>query len=226
MYPTLYSFRRCPYAIRARYTLALLNFPVVLREIVLKNKPQALLDLGGRSSVPQLITCEGRRYPESLDIIFYALQASESELVQRIWPKNQPDQVKILTWIRYNDGKFKHWLDRYKYADRYPEFNQEYYRTKAEIFLQRLNQRLSHSAFLCGENMSLADIGVFPFIRQLSMVDIKWFEASPYEHLNRWLKGFTEQALFTDVVMEKFIPWLEDSAPIVFPREKNSLCNG
>lgn len=159
----LYSFRRCPYAIRARYGLVLLGVQVQLREVILKNKPAELLALGGRSTVPQLVH-EEERYPESLDIIFWALErASNRILVEQIWPSNKLQQAKIMAWVKYNDQCFKPWLDRYKYADRYPEHSEAYYREKAEVFLQRLDSRLSRSSYLMGPQMTLADIAVFPF---------------------------------------------------------------
>ena len=212
----LYSFRRCPYAIRVRYTLAILELRVQLREVVLKNKPAALLNLGGRSTVPQLLA-DGQRYPESLDIIFWAIKHTKhADVSEQLWPENAQQQAKVQAWIGFNDHCFKPWLDRYKYADRHPEQVQSYYREKGERFLKRLEQRLKHSRFLMGEKMTLADIAVFPFIRQFAGVDLKWFEQSHYPYLKCWLNSFVESDCF-QTVMTKFPAWEESQEVVCFP---------
>lgn len=218
MLPVLYSFRRCPYAIRARYTLTLLDLTVELREVVLKSKPDALLALGGRTTVPQLIDVDGTRYPESLDIIFWALSNTTNDsLVEKLWSNSTRQKHKIKVWINYNDGFFKYWLDRYKYADRYPEYNEEHYRQKGEVFLSRLEKRLARSKYLLGNNMTIADVAVFPFVRQFAGVNSNWFENSEYHCLNAWLKGFVESEVFNKVVMKKLPAWSEEQSVVLFP---------
>ncbi|WP_421849020.1 glutathione S-transferase [Marinomonas sp.] len=218
MLPVLYSFRRCPYAMRARYVIAFLGVSVQLREVVLKSKPAALLELGGRSSVPQLVDVDGIRYPESLDIIIWALSKSgDSDLVNQLWPLKGNQQNKMKAWIAYNDKFFKHWLDRYKYADRYPESSESYYRDKGEVFLRRLDKRLSRNEFLLGESMSVADIAVFPFIRQFSGVNQGWFELSQYNNVKRWLAEFVNSEMFKSVVMVKYAAWEAGQEDILFP---------
>lgn len=218
MLPVLYSFRRCPYAMRARYTIALLGITVHLREVILKSKPAALLKLGGRSSVPQLIDIDGVRYPESLDIIFWALsQSNDSNLVNQLWPLKNSQQNKIKAWIAYNDNFFKHWLDRYKYADRHPEFSENYYRNKGEVFLRRLDKRLSRNEFLFGNDISVADIALFPFVRQFAGVNQEWFESSQYHNVIRWLAGFVNSCMFKSVVMVKHSAWQAGQENILFP---------
>ncbi|MFD1384573.1 glutathione S-transferase [Rhodanobacter aciditrophus] len=212
----LYSFRRCPYAMRARYAIAYLDVPVQLREVVLKNKPAELLELGGRSTVPQLLD-DGQRYPESLDIIFWALErAEDKEVINCLWPNDGKLQANIMAWIRFNDDCFKPWLDRYKYADRHPEHTETFYREKGERFLKRIESRLSHQAYLRGDTLSLADIAVFPFIRQFAGVDSKWFEQSHYPALRRWLNGLLEGELFQRI-MKKYPAWQSDQEPTYFP---------
>ena len=218
MFPVLYSFRRCPYAIRARYAISFLGLRVYLREVDLKSKPQALLLLGGRSSVPQLIDIEGSRYPESLDIIFWSLSRVEHRLdVECIWPRECTKRNNMVAWIRYNDNIFKTWLDRYKYADRYPEYSQDYYYKKGEVFLKRLNQRLAKEPYLFGEKLSLADVAIFPFVRQFAAVNQKRFDESHYHHLKLWLQGFLDSALFKCVVMKKYPSWENGQEDVVFP---------
>lgn len=212
----LYSFRRCPYAIRARYTLATLLLTVEIREVVLKHKPAAFLALGGRSTVPQLLTDEGR-FPESLDIIFWALKTSSNDkLVKQLWPSDPTLKAKIMSWITYNDHGFKSWLDRYKYADRYPEHTESYYRAKGERFLKRLDTRLKRSSYLLGEQMTIADIAIFPFIRQFAGVNSDWFETSGYIYLQNWLNQFLESDRF-EMVMKKLPAWDESQEARYFP---------
>ncbi len=212
----LYSFRRCPYAIRARYTLLSLSITVELREVVLKHKPKALLDLGGRTTVPQLLV-GNERYSESLDIIFWALSFSTNQvLVSKLWPSNPNTRVKIMTWLSFNDHCFKPWLDRYKYADRYTEQSERYYREKGERFLRRLDARLANSPYLMGEHITIADIGIFPFVRQFAGVNREWFEQSRYAHLRAWLNAFVESESF-QIVMKKFPAWEESQQVTYFP---------
>ena len=216
--PVLYSFRRCPYAIRARYVLDLLGVPVHLREVVLKSKPSALLSLGGLSSVPQLIDVDGARYSESLDIIFWALSKADNRIsFDDLWPFKINKQNKVKAWIRYNDRFFKHWLDRYKYADRYPEFSEGYYRRKGEVFLQRLDKRLETSDFIFGKSVGLADIAVFPFVRQFAAVDQAWFDLSEYDNVKVWLAEFLNSERFKSVVMVKNPAWEAGQEEILFP---------
>ncbi len=215
--PILYSFRRCPYAIRARYCLAILDVRVEIREVVLKNKPDALLLLGGRTSVPQLIDSRGQRFAESLDIIFWSLENTNNQtLANSLWPCERTRQQKLLSWIHYNDHFFKYWLDRYKYADRYPEFSEEYYRCRAEVFLRRLEGRLKSHAFIMSDSLSLADICLFPFVRQFAAVDHAWFNGSRYVEVRRWLSEFLASELFS-IVMTKYEKWEDGQQMRTFP---------
>ncbi|RNF52778.1 glutathione S-transferase [Marinomonas hwangdonensis] len=224
MLPVLYSFRRCPYAIRARYMIALLQEPVYLREVVLKAKPPELLALGGRSSVPQLVDMQGTRYPESLDIMYWALsRAKDRTLAEFLYPISCIKRHKIASWVAYNDHFFKYWLVRYKYADRYPEGEASDYRARAERFLRRLEGRLSQRVFLLGDTVSLADIAVFPFIRQFAGVDQAWFEAADYPFVQAWLRGFTHSSLFNQVVMVKHPAWLAGQEEGIYPASLTSL---
>ncbi len=223
MLPVLYSFRRCPYAIRARYLIALLQEPVYLREVALKAKPPELLALGGRSSVPQLVDTQGTRYPESLDIMYWALSgAKDRMLVESLFPTSCVKRHKIASWVTYNDHFFKHWLDRYKYADRYPESEASAYRARGDVFLRRLEGRLSQCAFLLGDTVSLADIAVFPFIRQFAGVDQAWFDAADYPFVQAWLQGFIHSSLFNQVVMVKHPVWLAGQEERIYPASLTS----
>lgn len=211
MFPILYSFRRCPYAIRARYTLSLLNIKVEIREVVLRNKPEALLRLGGRSSVPQMICEQGVRYPESMDIIRWAMARKQNANIY-----SKPQEREIAAWLFQTDHRFKFWLDKYKYADRHPDFSQEYYRSQGERFLRRLESKLSKQAFLLGDEMSMADVLVFPFIRQFRGVDNTWFDQSQYTSVKLWLNQIIEDKTF-EKVMIKLPPWQEGDESRYFP---------
>ena len=198
--------------------IALLDVPVYLREVILKAKPEALLSLGGRSSVPQLIDTSGERYPESLDIIYWALsQSCDPSLLEILWPLSELKRNKIKAWVAYNDRFFKHWLDRYKYSDRHLEYTEDYYRQRGEVFLSRLEQRLSRNAYLFGEYMTIADVAIFPFIRQFAGVNRKWFEESKYNHLKAWLESFVHSDLFIKTIMCKFPAWEDNQENLLFP---------
>ncbi len=218
MLPVLYSFRRCPYAIRARYVVALLEVSVHLREVILKAKPDALLSLGGRSTVPQLVDIDGTRYPESIDIVFWALlKSSHKYQSKQLWPSQTQRRNNMMAWVTYNDHFFKYWLDRYKYADRYPEFSEMYYRSKGEVFLQRLESRLKTQRFLFGEKETLPDVMIFPFVRQFAAVNQNWFDDSQYNNLKSWLAYFVSSTRFQSVVMAKYSAWEAGQAEVPFP---------
>jgi len=210
-YPILYSFRRCPYAMRARLAIAISAVSVELREVVLRDKPQALLDISAKATVPVLLLPNGKIIDESLDIMHWALSFNDPDN----W-KNKVRTDDINQLIQANDGEFKYYLDRYKYADRYPEYSEQYYRQKAEVFLAELENRLNQHSYLCGENKCLADMAIFPFIRQFANVDLDWFESSDYQKLNLWLNQQTESDCFI-AIMDKYSEWQMGDKTCVFP---------
>ncbi|MUK38585.1 glutathione S-transferase [Aliivibrio fischeri] len=207
---TLYSFRRCPYAMRARLGIVQSNKTVHLREIILKNKPEAMLQASPKGTVPVLITNKGKVIDESLDIMKWALEGSELLLSAT----NEMFQL-----IRENDDIFKSWLDKYKYADRYPEYSEIYYREQGELFLNKLEQRLTTSPMLFSKQYSFADLAILPFIRQFAFVDIHWFRQSKYKNLQRWLFEFIESELFNSI-MNKYPTWLDSHQEFIFPEQK------
>ncbi|MUK40891.1 glutathione S-transferase [Aliivibrio fischeri] len=207
---TLYSFRRCPYAMRARLGIVQSNKTVHLREIILKNKPEFMLQASPKGTVPVLINNKGKVIDESLDIMKWALEGSE--LLQST--TNEMFQL-----IRENDDIFKSWLDKYKYADRYPEYSEIYYREQGELFLNKLEQRLTTSPMLFSKQYSFADLAILPFIRQFAFVDIHWFRQSKYKNLQRWLFEFIESELFNSI-MKKYPTWLDSHQEFIFPEQK------
>nr|WP_299037976.1 glutathione S-transferase [uncultured Psychrobacter sp.] len=209
--PRLYSFRRCPYAMRARLALLFAELPVELREIVLKNKPSQMLAISPKGTVPVLQLPEGRVIEESREIMIWALEQNDK---QGLLDAKLIKQANDL--LDKNDHEFKHWLDHYKYADRYPEMSQAEYQERGEVFLQSLETLLNKNAYLLGDSISIADIGIMPFVRQFAHVDCDVFYGLPYPKLQRWLQDWLEHPLFKQA-MTKFDPWQEGDEVIIFP---------
>ena len=196
--PLLYSFRRCPYAMRARLALYFSEISYRKHEVSLKDKPIAMLEISPKGTVPVLQLVDGSVIEESLDIALWALgQNDPQQLLQCTDARRE-----MLDLIERNDGEFKHWLDRYKYADRHLENSPEFYRHQGESFLIELEQRLSTHRFLMGDNPSFADIATMPFVRQFAHVDKAWFEKSPHKHLQHWLAYWLESPAFTQIMLK------------------------
>lgn len=212
--PILYSFRRCPYAMRARLAVAKAGIRTELREVVLKDKPPQMLEISPKGTVPVLYTADRQVIDESLDVMFWALNQHDPDSWWQ--PLNDRQKQLTLSLIEENDGAFKLALDRYKYADRHPERSQLDYRHDGEKFLQRLEQHLEKDGALVTTHISLADIAIMPFIRQFAFVDKAWFDISPYPELRRWLEGFLDSTLFQRV-MKKYPQWQPGDPVTVFP---------
>jgi len=212
MQPILYSFRRCPYAIRARLAIAISEQSVRLREIILKEKPAELLAISPEKTIPvlQLNDEQDSVLTESLEIMVWALSKHDPQQ----WLA--PNITDMLTLIDANDYEFKPWLDKYKYADRFPEYNEQYYRDRADDFLMQLEVRLTSQAYLFGQQPSLADMAIFPFIRQFASVDKTWFEQSHYLQVKQWLETLLVSPLFL-ACMKKYPTWLTSGEEISFP---------
>ncbi|CAM2914085.1 glutathione S-transferase [Moritella viscosa] len=199
-----YSFRRCPYAMRARLAIRYSQVEVELREVVLKDKPTSLLAYSPKGTVPVLVTNDKQIIDESRDIMQWALSQNDSNNWLR---KNLPQlQKQITALIDENDNEFKAILDKYKYADRHPEYTEAAYREQGCHFLNQLELLLTLHSNLIDEETSLADIAIFPFIRQFASVDKDWFAQSPYPKLRAWLAQHTSSPLFTDI-MYKYPQW-------------------
>jgi len=204
--PVLYSFRRCPYAMRARMALWVAGIAVELREVKLAAKPQELLAASPKGTVPVLVLDDETVIDESLAIMRWALALNDPES----WLAGDDTAL-----IAVNDGKFKHHLDRAKYPGRYEEDDGTDHGTEALALLHPLEERLAGSAFLCGSTRSLTDIALFPFIRQFAHIDRKWFAAQPLPRLQEWLERHLASDLFASI-MPKFAPWTSGDAPIGF----------
>jgi len=191
----LYSYRRCPYAMRARMALQYAGIAVEIREISLRDKPQHMVALSPKATVPVLVLPDETVIDESLAIMFWALNQQDADG----WLEIDLAAAKAL--IQTNDGWFKKALDAYKYAERHPEKMQVEHRAVGEVFLQQLTDLLQHQDGLCGQLLSLADIAIFPFIRQFKGVDSHWFERA-YPELNNWLTTLTQSDLFNSIMQK------------------------
>ena len=203
--PILYSFRRCPYAMRARLALASSGIEVELREVVLRDKPEQLLQLSPKGTVPVLVAADRRIVEESLDIRFWALEQNDPEH----WlASEKKEQQEMLDLINRCETEFKTHLDRYKYANRYEDVDGEGERDKAGLYLQELDKRLTKGSYLFGDQITLADMAIVTFVRQLANVDRVWFDGQGWVNLIRWLESFLSSDRFT-AIMDKYARWEE-----------------
>lgn len=192
--------------------LARAGIAVELREVVLRDKPQAMLDASPKGTVPVLVLPDGTVIDESCRVMDWALGRSDPGHWRR-----PPVEGRTADWIDVNDGPFKAALDRYKYADRYPEYPAEVHRERGERQLARLDTVLAKHRWIHGERPGYVDVALFPFIRQFAMVDEPWFRQSRYAALRRWLDEWLAQPLFV-AVMAKYAPWVPGQTPeIVAP---------
>ena len=199
--PILYTFRRCPYAMRARLAIAISEIKVEEREVSLSNKPAELLDCSPKATVPVLQLSDKTVIDESRDIMLWALKKKDPQ-GWLLAPKEETDRL-----INFNDDKFKEHLDSYKYSSRFPEEKMEVFRIKGEEFLKLLEEHLNKTFYLLSDNVSLADMAIFPFIRQFAYVDQDWFALSEYVKLQLWLKNIQDTSLFKSI-MEKQPVWV------------------
>ncbi|UTA47061.1 glutathione S-transferase [Simiduia sp. 21SJ11W-1] len=210
--PVLYSFRRCPYAMRARLALLVAGCQVELREVVLRDKPAELRAVSPKATVPVLVLPAGEVIDESRDIMAWAFTQGPGSSYGAVNP------ALVNAWLDDNDQQFKYWLDRYKYADRYPEGSQREYRTQGEAFLVRLEQQLAATQgdYLLGVAPSWLDIGIMPFVRQFAHVDKAWFNQSPYPLVIAWLERWLASETFL-ACMKKYPQWAQGHARVYFP---------
>ena len=196
---------------RARLGLLFANMPVALREITLKNKPEPMLAISPKGTVPVLQTSDGTVIEESFDIMMWALEHNDPHTLLDADVLHQATAL-----IEKNDNEFKQWLDRYKYADRHLDMTQTEYRQRGEVFLQELETLLTQNTYLLGNSISIADIGIMPFVRQFAHVDCDVFYGLPYPKLQLWLKNWLDHPSFVQV-MTKFQPWQEGDDVVMFP---------
>ena len=209
----LYSFRRCPYAMRARLGVWFSGLQVELREVTLKNKPAQMLAISPKGTVPVLRLADGAVIEESRDIVVWALEQQDP---QGLLDATVLDQANAL--IEQNDNEFKYWLDRYKYVDRHPHHTAKDCRKNAEVFIQKLEDQLSVSDWVGGEAANAVDVALFPFIRQFAGVEPSWWQQAPYPKVRQWLKNWLNSALFF-AIMAKYPRWESGQPGERFPPE-------
>lgn len=220
--PILYTFRRCPYAMRARLALAASGCQVLLREIVLRQKPAHMLEVSPKGTVPVLLLADQTVIEQSIDIMWWALEQSDPE---QLLPKGaEREQMQHL--IISNDGVFKAALDRYKYPPRYinehadltPDQFAQHHQALGAKYLWELDQRLSSHDYLLGPRLSMADLAIAPFVRQYAHTNREWFQKQDWKYLQCWLQRFLESSRFARI-MHKYAPWQEGDLPVLFPSD-------
>lgn len=204
--PVLYSFRRCPYAMRARMALVASGIGCHIREVKLSRKPAELIAASAKATVPVLVRADGGVLSESLDIMHWALEQNDPES----WLAREDRAL-----IEANDGPFKHHLDRYKYPDRHAS-DPAMHRAAGLELLETLEARLATHDNLCGNARGITDIAIFPFIRQFAETDRTWFDAQPIPRLQAWLGRHLPSALF-GTIMVRLDPWHPGDPPLGFP---------
>ena len=187
--------------------LAYSNITVELKEILLNNRPQELYDISAKGTVPILCINNSTIIDESLDIMKWALNHNDP----KHWVNN--NMGIQLEMIQVNDNEFKHWLDRYKYYDRYPQHNKSYYREKCGEFIIKLNILMEDHRYLLSNHLLLLDVAIFPFIRQCANVDIHWFNNN-YVNVSNWLNNLLDSSLYLSV-MDKYSEYKYGQKPFI-----------
>tara|TARA_B110000881_G_scaffold193305_1_gene186523 strand:- start:212 stop:859 length:648 start_codon:yes stop_codon:yes gene_type:complete len=209
----LYSFKRCPYAMRSRMALFLTGIKCELREVNLKNKPLLMLDISPKGTVPVLVLDDGKVIEQSLDIIKWALGQ------RNIFDANLLDKQELFTdtTIELFDGDFKFNLDRYKYSTRYHEVNKEMHRDHCLKILKEIDKSFEGPAWFFGDDINKIDISILPFIRQFRLTDIEWFDdQEDIKNIKFWLNTFLESSLLKKIMIP-YKPWKEQDDPLYFP---------
>ena len=209
-YPILYTFRRCPYAMRARFAIRSSKIIVEVREIRLQEKPSEFLKSSPKGTVPVLITNSGEVLEESFDIINWALSINDP---QNWLAKGKLEDQEITKILNDFEIKFKSNLDKYKYSNRFSEVDKYLYRDKNLRFLKKLNSYLENNKSLNCEHLTLLDYAIFPFIRQFRNVDHDWFDKLNLNFLNEWINQIIDSEDFSSI-MKKFKKWEPNDVPI------------
>jgi glutathione S-transferase len=198
---------------RARMALLLNKQPFIVREVDLKNKPEELLEISPKGTVPVMVLPDGSVLEESMHIMHWAFD-QEEEINPRRFRENEILVIEQL--ISENDGPFKHILDRYKYPENYSDEPVRDWRQESDKFLGKLEMFLKHNTYLFGDKPAIEDLAIMPFVRQFRMVDTEWFDKeSSYNNTKVWLNNWLEDDVFTRV-MDKYTPWQKNDEKMVF----------
>ncbi len=218
--PILYSLQNCPYAMRARLAILLAQQTVMLRAIVMQNKPPEMLALSPKGTVPVLVLGSMNKsmnkktvIDESLDIMLWALKLNDP--VNLLYSQDADALAEMLQIINDNDENFKPKLEQYKRAKRFHGNDEEQCRLLCEPFIQSLEHRLAQDEFLMSSTPSLLDYALLPFIRQFSRVNRQLYLHGPYTHLQRWLNHHLQSRLFSKA-MSKYPLWLDNHEECIF----------
>ena len=212
--PVLYTFRRCPYAMRARMGIYASGIKMEWRELVLRDKPEHMVEISPKATVPVVQLPDGKVIDESFDVMLWALQQNDPHG----WlPQSAEMNQRSADLIEECDTTFKHHLDRYKYPNRYEGVDAIESRDAAVVILSKWNGYLANHANLLAEQVSLADYATFPFVRQFANVDRNWFDALDLPHLQTWLEHHLSSKIFADI-MVKQKPWKPEDELLVFPQ--------
>jgi glutathione S-transferase len=211
--PVLYSLRNCPYAMRARIAIFKAQQIVILRDIVLSNKPQEMITASPKATVPVLVLANGSVIEESLAVMLWALNETDpDDLLQSQHEQNLTAMLKLIECF---DDEFKTCLEQYKCAKRYQEKNIIECRERCELFIKVLEERLTINSFLMSNKESLADIAILPYIRQFARIERQWYLQSPYPKVRLWLNNYLQSPMFTKV-MAKYPLWLDNHEVVLF----------
>ena len=214
--PILYSLQNCPYAMRARLAILLAQQTVVLRAIVMQNKPPEMLVLSPKGTVPVLVLDAINAktvIDESLDIMLWALKQNDPDNL--LYSQDADALAEMLQIINDSDENFKPTLEKYKRAKRFHGDDEEECRLQCEPFIQKLELRLTQHEFLMGSTLSLLDYALLPFIRQFARVNRQLYLQGPYTHLQHWLNHHLQSRLFTKA-MTKYPLWLDNHEECIF----------
>ena len=196
---------------RARMALHVSNQKVEFREVLLRDKPQSMLDISLKGTVPVLLLDSGDVIDESLDVIDWALTQNDP----LDWSRSKKSKKSELL-IETNDGEFKHHLDRYKYSKRYEDEDPIHHRENCMNFINEIEDQLSITKFLYDDNLSIVDISILPFIRQFRIADMEWFDALKKPNTQKWLMAFLDSELFKNIMI-KYPQWKDSDEKIYFP---------
>ena len=209
-YPILYTFRRCPYAMRARLAIKASGVIVEIREVKLKNKPEELLNISPKATVPVLYISSKKIIEESLDIMKWALEINDP---LKLLKQEKLNRIEVHNTFNKLENDFKQNLDRYKYSSRFDQPNPELYRDKNLKILNEFNTSLQHNKGIYSSHLSLLDYAIFPFVRQFRNVNSVWFDSLELNFLKSWLYELIDSDQFSSI-MKKNLIWEPNQKPI------------